>query len=470
MERSPYRGTDRFGCRPPSAVRRLPACTLPTVTGGSLRRWWVAGVLLLALLLHPLPAAAHGMGPQGDLPLPLEVFLFGAGLILVAAFAVVVTRRASDVGDGPEVGIPERPVRRPSRVAPVIGVVGLVLVIVTGIAGVDNPSRNMAPVLVNVLFWLGLPLVEIVFGDLYASLNPWRALARWTGLGEVERPRPGLGIWPATIGYLVFVWFQVVSPLRGMATAIGWATAAFTLALLWLAAVTGRETAVRMADPFTTYNGFAGAISPLGTDADGGRKGGWLHPLARMASPPGMAGFVAVMIGAVLWDGLSFTPWWLGTMGNAAGSIWLGSVGLIATSALVLAAMNLASRSIPGRSPLRDLAPALAPLALAATLGHHLPVLLFEGQLLFSTVSDPLGMGWDLFGTADQKIAFFATPATLWWFQASGFIAGGIASIIVAHRRVGSLELSGDTVRREYGMLLLMVTLTLAVMTVTALA
>ncbi len=113
------------------------------------------------------------------------------------------------------------------------------------------------------------------------------------------------------------------------------------------------------------------------------------------------------------------------------------------------------------------LAPALAPLALAATLGHHLPVLLFEGQLLFSAISDPMGLGWDLFGTADHKIAFFATPATLWWFQAAGFVAGGVASIIVVHRRMKSL--GSDAVGREYGMLLLMVTLTLAVMTVTAL-
>ncbi len=52
-------------------------------------------------------------------------------------------------------------------------------------------------------------------------------------------------------------------------------------------------------------------------------------------------------------------------------------------------------------------------------------------------------------------------------FRRAGFVAGGVASIIVVHRRMKSL--GGDAVGREYGMLLLMVTLTLAVMTVTAL-
>ena len=440
------------------------------MTGGSLRRWWIAGGFFLAMLLLPFPTAAHGMGPQGDLPLPLEVFVFGAGLILVAAFAVVVSRPGPDRPEEPDEAISGRPFGRPSRAAGVIGVAGLVLVVVVGIAGVDNPSRNLVPVLVNVLFWLGLPLVEIVFGDLYAALNPWRTLARWTGLGEKESPAGGIGIWPATIAYLVFVWFQVVSPLRGRATAIGWGAVALTLGLLGLAAVAGRETSLRMADPFTTYNGLAGAISPLGTATDAGRKRVWLDKLTRMASPPGLAGFVAVMIGAVLWDGFSFTPWWLGTMGNAAGALWLGTLGLLITSALVLAVMYLAARAgggRPGRSMLKVLAPALAPLALATTLGHYLPVLLFEGQLLFSTISDPLGLGWDLFGTADHKIAFFAPPATLWWIQAAGFVAGGIASIVLVHRRMRSL--GSDAVGREYGMLLLMVTLTLAVMTVTAL-
>ena len=441
------------------------------MTGRFLRRLWIAGGLLLALLLLPLPTAAHGMGPQGDLPLPLEVFLFAAGVILVVAFAVVVTRRVPERSEETANGTTRRPVEWPSRAAAVVGVAGLVVVVVAGIAGVDNPSRNLAPVLINVLFWLGLPLVEIVFGDLYASLNPWRTLARWTGLGETEKPYPRVGIWPASIGYLVFVWFQVVSPLRGRATTIGWAAVALTVGLLGLASIAGRETALRLADPFTTYNGLAGAMSPLGRVPDGLRKRGWSDRLTRMSSSPGLAGFIAVMIGAVLWDGFSFSPWWLGTMGNAAGSLWLGTLGLVTASALVLAAMYLASRSagnLPGPTMLEALAPALAPLALAATLGHHLPVLLFEGQLLLSTISDPLGLGWDLFGTADHKIVFFAEPATLWWFQAAGFVAGGIASIVVVHRRMISLGI--DALRREYGMLLLMVTLTLAVMTVTALA
>jgi hypothetical protein len=417
------------------------------------------------------------MGPQGDLPLPLEVFLFAGGLILVVAFAVVATRQPQDRPEEVTAESLERPMERPSRAAEIIGVGGLVLVVVAGIAGVDNPSRNLAPVLVNVLFWLGLPLAEIVFGDLYASLNPWRALAQWTGLGEAAtRPKmERLGVWPAAIGYLVFVWLQVVSPLRGMAAALGWGAVGLTVGLLGLAAVAGRERALRIADPFTTYNAMAGGISPLGKDESGGRKRGWLDPLTRMASPPGLGGFVAVMIGAVLWDGFSFTPWWLGMMGNAAGSVALGTLGLLTMSALVLVALYLASRSaarreFPASTMTRVFAPALAPLALAATLGHHLPVLLFEGQFLLSTISDPLGMGWDLFGTVDHKIAFFATPATLWWFQAAGFVGGGIASLAVVHRRMALLDPQGDTVRREYGMLLLIVTLTLAVMTVTALA
>ncbi len=194
---------------------------------------------------------------------------------------------------------------RPSRAAEIIGVAGLVLVVVAGIAGVDNPSRNLAPVLVNVLFWLGLPLAEIVFGDLYASLNPWRALARWT---VSARRRPGPKWSASAFGRLPSGTWSLCGSrwcLRSGAwrRPSGGGRSDSQLALLGLAAVAGRERALRIADPFTTYNGMAGGISPLGKDESGGRKRGWPDPLTRMASPPGLAGFVAVMIGAVLWEG-----------------------------------------------------------------------------------------------------------------------------------------------------------------------
>ena len=41
------------------------------------------GALVAGFVLTPDVALAHGIGGRGDLPVPLEFFLVGAGLVLV---------------------------------------------------------------------------------------------------------------------------------------------------------------------------------------------------------------------------------------------------------------------------------------------------------------------------------------------------------------------------------------------------
>ena len=400
--------------RPPSAdcPRGSRPSTLLPVTGIDPPvvdlRWAVARAA-------PRPSSyrAHGMGPQGDLPLPLEVFLFAAGLILVVAFAVVATRQPQDRPEEVTAESLERPMERPSRAAEIIGVGGLVLVVVAGIAGVDNPSRNLAPVLVNVLFWLGLPL-EIVFGDLYASLNPWRALAQWTGLGEAAtRPKwsaSAFGRLPSgTWSLCGYRWCLRSGAWRRPS---GGGGRAHRCAARVGCGRRPRE-ALRIADPFTTYNAMAGGISPLGKDESGGRKG-----VARPADTHGIAtGSWRIRRG----DDRSGVVGWVllhpvvvgddGQRRRLSGTWDAGVVDHVGSC--VGGAIPRIRLCRPQRVPSLDDDQGLCPGAGAIGPGGDArpppPVLLFEGQLLLSTISDPLGVGWDLFGTADHKIAFFAT-------------------------------------------------------------
>ena len=49
---------------------------------------------------------------------------------------------------------------------------------------------------------------------------------------------------------------------------------------------------------------------------------------------------------------------------------------------------------------------ALVPLAIGWFIAHDLTLLLFEGQNFLALLSDPLGRGWDLFGTIDRTIDY----------------------------------------------------------------
>ena len=357
----------------------------------------------------------------------------------------------------------------------IIGVGGLVLVVVAGIAGVDNPSRNLAPVLVNVLFWLGLPLAEIVFGDLYASLNPWRALAQWTGLGE-RRPGPK---WSASaFGRLPSGTWSLCG-YRWCLRSGAWRRPSGGGGRTHRCAARvgcGRRPRESPSDRRPLYHlqrdgrghltarqgrerrAKEGVARPA--DTHGIATGSWR--IRRGDDRSGVVGWVLLHPVVVGDDGqrrrLSRT--WDAGVVDHVGSCVGGAIPRIRLCR---------PQRVPSLDDDQGLCPGAGAIGPGGDARPPPPVLLFEGQLLLSTISDPLGVGWDLFGTADHKIAFFATPATLWWFQAAGFVSGGIASLVVVHRRMALLDPRGDTVRREYGMLLLMVTLTLAVMTVTAL-
>ena len=60
---------------------------------------------------------------------------------------------------------------------------------------------------------------------------------------------------------------------------------------------------------------------------------------------------------------------------------------------------------------------ALVPLAAGWFLAHDLPLLLQESQNLYALISDPLGRGWDLFGTINHTVDFSFADAG--WLEAT---------------------------------------------------
>ena len=138
-----------------------------------------------------------------------------------------------------------------------------------------------------------------------------------------------------------------------------------------------------------------------------------------------------------------------------------------------LRTVRFASRCPPGRlgrgarrpavTAARRFAHTLVPIGLAYAFAHYFTLVLFEGQLLLSTMSDPFGLGWDLFGTADRPIDFSLIAggsAWVWWVQLTAIIAGHVTGVVLAHDRALADFEGPGAVRSQYAMLVLMVFLT----------
>ncbi len=101
----------------------------------------------------------------------------------------------------------------------------------------------------------------------------------------------------------------------------------------------------------------------------------------------------------------------------------------------------------------------LVPIAVVYVLAHYLSFLVFNGQAIAYLASDPLGQGWDLFGTASSAIDFSVLGQnTIWYLQVLVVVLGHVAALALAHDRALVLyDQNRLAVRSQYWMLAIMV-------------
>lgn len=454
-----------------------------------------AAVAAAAGLVFASPAAGHGLSGRADLPVPAWLFSWAVAIVLVASFVALATLwptpklerarwRPFPHGLGRVLGG-----RAAEIAAGTVGVALLAVVVWSGLAGTqENPGANFAPVFVYVVFWVGLVPVSVLLGDVFGAFNPWRALGRggaWAGkrlLGDrlpEPLPYPGrLARWPAAVGLVAFAWLELIAADGTSPRNVAVAALVYTAATLAGMALFGVEAWTSRGETFAFYFNLFARLSAIGRRR---REVGFRRPLSALAGVqplPGTAFFIAAMVGIVTFDGLQENPLWRDLRPNLEdvfSSLGFGSVraeelaatvGLVGAIAVIfglycvaVAGAERAGASIPRTSLARVFAPALVPIALAYVGAHYVTFLLFQGQAIISSASDPLGRGWDLFGTASYSIDYTLIGATSTWYVQVGLVVvGHVAALAVAHDR--ALVLYEDpraAVRSQYWMLGVMV-------------
>jgi hypothetical protein len=216
----------------------------------------------------------------------------------------------------------------------------------------------------------------------------------------------------------------------------------------------GADTWQRNADVFAVYFATLGRFAPLAPGPDG--RSLILRPPGRglvvaEPVPPGLIGFVIAMLATVLFDGLLGTRAWraldralsggLARVADREGYV-LATAGLLAVW-LVLLGAYLATAWLTARlaglgsgaATARLLAPSLVPIATAYNVAHNLAYLLLQGQELIPLLSDPLGRGWDLLGTATWSPDVTLVGSRFAWYAAVGaIVTGHVISVWLAHR------------------------------------
>jgi hypothetical protein len=424
---------------------------------------------------------AHGLGGRVDLPVPRGLFVFGAVTALIVSFVALAVL-------WPEPRLEKRrprPIRaawlRSVMSSAVLGWVvraaGLVVFGVTTLAAFRpvGPTDTIAPAMVFIWFWVGLAILQAVFGNVWAALSPWDTLGRLLQLDPPAYRPPrtypkALGRWPAAVLLFGFVWFELASPLPDEPRALGIAIVAYTAITVAGMAAFGRAAWLGNGEAFGVYFGLLGRISPLVRDDEGLLA---IRPvlsgLPHVEPRPGLLALIVVALGSTTFDGLSRTTWWLDTtasltQGATVAAATAGLLGtILAVAAVYSGAMAVAAGVVEASwHPLAvRFAHSLVPIVLAYVVAHYFSFLLIEGQIGLNRISDPLGLGWNLFGTAGWRVNLTIVSATTTWYvQVAAIVLGHIGGVVLAHDRAIALFDRSRAIRTQYALLVAMVLFT----------
>ena len=439
---------------------------------------------------------AHGIGGVRDLPVPGWLFYWGAAIVLaisfVALWALWQRPLLAEASRGRPVPRLEAVVwSRALRV--LLGALSFalfVLVVFAAAAGDMSPDDNLAPRFIFVYFWLGVPILSALFGNVWTVLSPWRAAAdavawvsertglRWeTPFAYPER----WGRWPAAGLLLAFAALELAYWDSSNPRALAVATILYSL-VTWLAMLAyGRDEWTANGEAFAVYFGLLARIAPFGK-REGQLVARWpFTGLANFDPRPGTLAFIAVMLGSVAFDGFSQTDYWAvevrakltreliersPTLADVVGGL-VALVGLVLFVLFValayILAMTVAARAVRYDGKLTDkFLGSLVPIALAYVVAHYFSFLVRESQYLAIYVSDPFGFGWDLFGTAgvSPRINVMA-PQTIWYIQVAALVIGHVAGLVLAHDKAVELfDSPRNAAISQYAMLALMVVYT----------
>jgi hypothetical protein len=453
----------------------------------------------VAALLFPEVVSAHALVGRKDLPVPAWLFAWGASLVLIISFALLsvawTTARLQEEDWRPMPGWFSRLVLNPATEA-ICGLIGVglfVLVLYSGFRGIEDPTHNFSIIFVFYTFWLGLVLSSVLFGDVFRAFNPWRAIGRTISGGfrlvaGESAPTPftypeRLGRWPAVLGVLLFVWLELIAGGGVAPTPHKVAVAAliYTVVTFACMALFGVEEWIGKGE---TFNAYFGMFSQLGSfearDRGVGRRK-FLTGAPQWAAIPGAAALVLTSIAVTSFDGaqegvFSGTIKWtfercsdlglsLPDSFRIANSIWLliTVAGVSALYWLGVKGMHTVRGSPPTLELGRSFAHTLIPIALAYLVAHYFSAFLYQEQAQFTYIlSDPLGHGSDLFGTAGGGINYgIVSSNTVWYVQVAALVAGHVLALTLAHDRALAVY---DNVRHasrsQYFMLAVMVAFT----------
>ena len=408
-----------------------------------------------------LPQVEHGIINVGDLPIPFDIVLNAAVLVIVLTFVFLKTSWKESILTSQESLFSTKQTFSGKS----FGFLILLLLTVPGLISNEDAKTSITPLVLWIFLWIAVPVLGLIFGDLYAKFNPLALIVNREGASQ--------NVYFASFLFLGLTWFELVWNKPGNPRHIG------IVFLILLTAVSVlqkfyKKTIIEV-DPLLLLHHLYSKMritnkSPIFKTL--------LNNISNLAQLKGMEYFILLMIGTVTYDGLRETTFWFDLFGSQTYETFFSTFAFLLMNLLIIIfyrfACYFAIRASGEKLSLNEVSlkfgHTMLPIAFAYHVTHYLSLLLFEFQTVLYRLNDPFGFGWNLFNIQEPVVDYFIEPIVLWIIMVIVTLAGHMLSVVLAHDLSVKLFGHQKSDKTQYIFLFITVALTLQALFVLSVA
>ena len=394
----------------------------------------------------------HGVVNVGDLPIPFDIVLNSSALVVLITFVYLkVSWKESIITPRQEVFNDKQ-----NFIGKLFGIIILFLLVAPGIFGNESSKTSVAPLILWVFLWIGVPVLGLLFGDIYSKFNP-------LNLFSLKSNKPE-SVYFACILFIGLTWFELVWKEPGNPLNI-------TIVLITLFVCVNllryflKKSLIEV-DPLLLLHYLYSKLKLFNSKP---YFRSLLDNIGNLAKLKGIEYFVLLMIGTVTYDGLRETTFWYNQFGSRTDDMGFSTMMfLIMNLGTILFyrfacffAIKVGGSDLELNHVSNLFGHTMLPIAFAYHVTHYLTLLLFESQTFFYRFNDPIGTGMNLLNVQEPTINYFVEPLVIWGIQVAVTLLGHMLSVVLAHDLAVKLFGHKQSDKTQYIFLFITVALTL---------
>ena len=335
-----------------------------------------------------------------------------------------------------------------------ISLIFLITLIIFGYIGSRDPLANPLSLFIWSVWFMVMPVIQIIFGNVWAFLNPWYGFGRLFFKNKILfKLDQNYSLVFSSVGFLLFSLFMLVDIAPDDPDRLANIVTIYLLVNFIFMKIFGVDW-LKNGECFTSFYRLLSKLSWISIKEGKIYVGFFGSQLKNINTfPPMSVLFLSIILATLSFDGLNETFLWFKIINvnplefygrssvvleNSSGLIFFAILLFLIFSITIFLGHKFINEKVTFKNIIGINSIALLPIALAYHIAHYLTSFLVNIQYSYKVASDPLNNGMDLLNLGDFNVttSFFNTIETvklIWFIQAAAIVIGHVIAVLLAH-------------------------------------